>query len=74
MVTLEKGQCGLCAHFGENKSDEPQLIQIRTKAEAPQDYVLECGHPRHATLNLQVTPISSCAGFTAVDEAQAASA
>lgn len=74
MVTVEKGQCGLCAHFGENKQDEPQLIQIRTKHEAPEDYVLQCGHPSHAPLNLQVTAISGCAGFTVAEEAQAASA
>jgi hypothetical protein len=74
MVAVQEGQCGLCAHFGENNNDEPRLIQIRTKHEAPQDFVLECGHPRHAPLHLQVTPISGCDGFTPADETQAASA
>lgn len=74
MTDVKAGQCGLCAHFGENKTDEPQLIQIRTKHEAPEDYVLECGHPRHAPLHLQVTAISGCDGFTPADQAQAASA
>jgi hypothetical protein len=25
--------------------------------------VEECGHPQHASLHLQVTPISGCQGF-----------
>ena len=75
MATLAKGQCGLLrAHFGDNAQDEPRLIQIRTKHEAPEDFVLECGHPSHTPLHLQVTPISGCAGFTAAEEAHAASA
>lgn len=71
MLKVEPGQCGLCAHFGENKSDEPQLIQIRMKHEAPEDYVVPCGHPTHAPLKLEVTPISSCAGYTPVEEVAA---
>ena len=27
------------------------------------DLIEECGHPRHASLNLKVTPISGCDGF-----------
>lgn len=71
MQKVQDGQCGLCAHFGENKKDEPQIIQIRTKHEAPEDYVSDCGHPRHAPLHLVVTPISGCDGFTPADGVQA---
>jgi hypothetical protein len=63
MKHVEEGQCGLCAHFGEGHADEPKLVQIRTKHEAPEDLVEECGHPKHAALNLMVTPISGCDGF-----------
>lgn len=62
MQQVEMGQCGLCSHFGEN-SNEPQIFQIRTKHEAPENFVSDCGHPQHATLDLKVTPISGCAGF-----------
>jgi hypothetical protein len=64
MHAIHEGQCGLCAHFGENHSDEPKLVQIRLKGEAPEDLVEECGHPKHADLHLKVTPISGCDGFT----------
>lgn len=67
MQQVNDGQCGLCTHFGENKRDEPQLIQIRTKHEAPEDFVQECGHPRLAPLHLLVTPISGCDGFAPVE-------
>ena len=63
MLSVHEGQCGLCAHFGEHHNDRPQLVQIRTSKQAPEDLVDECGHPRHATLHLVVTPISGCEGF-----------
>jgi hypothetical protein len=63
MKHVEEGQCGLCAHFGEDHPGEHQLVQIRQAHEAPEDFVEECGHPRHASLNLKVTPISGCDGF-----------
>jgi hypothetical protein len=31
--------------------------------EAPDDLLDDCGHPRHASLHLKVTPISGCDGF-----------
>jgi len=65
MVKVQTGQCGLCVHFGERQSAQPQLIQIRTKHEAPESFVTECGHPQHAPLHLMVTAISGCAGFQA---------
>jgi len=64
MLRLSDGQCGLCAHFGENSGDEDKLVQIRIQGEAPEDLVEPCGHPDNAPLKLQVTPISGCNGFT----------
>jgi hypothetical protein len=64
MKQIQFGQCGLCSHFGENKpAEQPKLVQIRTSRQAPEDLVEECGHPRHASLHLVVTPISGCQGF-----------
>lgn len=70
MQHVEVGQCGLCTHFGENRQD-PQIIQIRSKHEAPEDFVSDCGHPQHSALDLKVTPISGCTGFEQATEAQA---
>ena len=63
MQTVQDGQCGLCAHFGEQRAETPQLLQIRTRHEAPEQYVDDCGHPRHAALHLRVTATSGCDGF-----------
>ena len=62
MQEVHDGQCGLCAHFGETHPSGEKLVQIRTYREAPEDLVDECGHPRHASLHLRVTPISGCDG------------
>jgi hypothetical protein len=62
MVNVQSGQCGLCSHFGENKT-EPQIFQIRTKKEAAETFTAACGHPRHEPLNLLVTANSGCSGF-----------
>ena len=63
MQHIHEGQCGLCAHFGEHHQANQELIQIRVNHEAPEDVIDECGHPRHASLHLMVTPISGCDGF-----------
>ena len=63
MTHVEDGQCGLCVHFGEEHPEQDKLVQIRTTHEAPEDFVDECDHPKHAALNLMVTPISRCDGF-----------
>jgi hypothetical protein len=63
MQHIHEGQCGLCAHFGEHHQAKQELIQIRVNHEAPEDIIDECGHPRHASLHLMVTPISGCDGF-----------
>ena len=70
MQQVEYGQCGLCTHFGDNKQDV-QIIQIRTKHEAPEDYTAPCDLPQHAELNLMVTPISGGTGFEPADDLQA---
>ena len=63
MKEIHEGQCGLCAHFGESHTRDERLVQIRVSHDGPEDLVDECGHPRHASLNLRVTPISGCDGF-----------
>ena len=64
MQEVHEGQCGLCVHFGEPHDNEaPQLHQIHVSHEAPEDLVDDCGHPKHASLHLKVTPISGCDGF-----------
>ena len=65
MQHVHDGQCGLCSHFGETHSATEKIVQIRTTKEAPETLVDECGHPRHASLHLVVTPISGCNGFEA---------
>ena len=64
MLKLSDGNCGLCEHFGGEHSDEPRLVQLRVNGQGPEDMIEPCGHPEHRSLNLQVTPISGCAGFT----------
>lgn len=63
MQAVQEGQCGLCAHFGEDHPGDHQLVRIRRQHEAPETLVEECGHPRHASLHLRVTPISGCQGY-----------
>jgi len=63
MTHLENGQCGLCVHFGETHSATAQLTQIRERHEASEKLLDDCGHPKHASLHLKVTPISGCDGF-----------
>jgi hypothetical protein len=66
MISLHDGQCGLCTHFGEShQSTDQKLTQIRSSKSAPEDFLDDCGHPRHSSLHLKVTPISGCDGFQA---------
>jgi hypothetical protein len=62
MVHVKEGQCGLCAHFGEHHKSET-LVQIRRTRQASETFVDDCGHPKHASLNLHVTPTAGCDGF-----------
>ncbi len=63
MIKLSKGQCGMCAHFGEQHPADKKLVQMRVKGEAPEGYTDDCGHPKHADLHLRVTANSGCDGF-----------
>ena len=71
MQHVHDGQCGLCTHFGESNSRAEKLVQIRVSHEAPETLIDECGHPRHASLHLRVTPISGCEGFESASLARA---
>ena len=63
MQTLHNGQCGLCNHFGELHAQTPLLVSIHSTKNAEPTLLDECGHPKHASLHLKVTPISGCDGF-----------
>jgi len=63
MLQVHDGQCGVCAHFGETHPATSQLSQIRTKHEAPETFIDDCGHPGNVSLHLKVTPISRRDGF-----------
>ena len=63
MLQVHDGQCGLCMHFGEHHTQKQELVQIRSTHKAPESFVDECDHPKHAALHLMVTPISGCDGF-----------
>ena len=63
MLNIQDGQCGLCAHFGEHHQADAELVQIRTSHQADEKVVEPCGLPKHASLQLMVTPTSSCTGF-----------
>lgn len=65
MTPVQEGQCGLCAHFGENHAGDHDygLLQIRKEHVAPETFLDDCGHPKHAALHLKVSPISGCDGF-----------
>ncbi len=70
MLSFNDGQCGMCAHFGEHHQNDQQLVQIRTKQQAPETLREECGHPRHAPLHLVVTANSGCDGFEPANTVQ----
>lgn len=63
MSEVHDGQCGLCIHFGEDHKKSPQLVSILSSHKAPDTLLDECGHPKHASLHLKVTPLSGCDGF-----------
>lgn len=71
MLQVQDGQCGMCTHFGENTNDQPQLIQIRLKGEAPENLVEPCGLPENEVLDLKVTATSGCKGFEPAERPQA---
>ena len=63
MLQVNDGQCGLCLHFGEHHATQTDLIQLRAERAASEQMIDQCAHPKHASLHLKVTPISSCDGF-----------
>lgn len=62
-MQVSTGQCGLCTHFGENHAKTDALVTILTSKQAEPSLLDDCGHPKHASLHLKVTPISGCDGF-----------
>ena len=69
MQAVHSGQCGLCTHFGETHPPNHVLVTILTSKKADESLLDTCGHPKHATLHLKVTPISGCDGFHAAAQA-----
>jgi hypothetical protein len=69
MEAVHAGQCGLCTHFGETHASNSALVTILKSHEAPLNMLDECGHPKHASLHLKVTPISGCDGFAPAAQA-----
>ena len=69
MQIVHDGQCGLCTHFGEQHPKTDVLVTILSSHKADEAVLDECGHPRHASLHLKVTPISGCDGFQAAAQA-----
>ena len=63
MSAINDGQCGLCTHFGESHKSSETLVAILSSHQAPDTFIDECGHPKHAPLHLKVTPVSGCDGF-----------
>jgi len=66
MLQVHEGQCGLCSHFGEDHTPNGILTKIRSSKEAKEDFIDDCGHPRHSSLHLKVTAVSGCDGFEPV--------
>lgn len=65
MISLHSGQCGLCSHFGEgDQAMKEKLVQIHSSRQAPEDFLDNCGHPKHSGLHLKVTAMSGCDGFS----------
>jgi hypothetical protein len=69
MQAVHDGQCGLCSHFGEQHATEQILVSILASKKADESILDECGHPKHASLHLKVTPISGCDGFVPAAQA-----
>ena len=63
MANISDGQCGRCAHYGEDHAPNEQIVQMRINGIAPDGYIDSCGHPNNAGLHLKVTPTSGCDGF-----------
>lgn len=62
-MQVQDGQCGLCTHFGETHAKSNVLVTIVSSKQAEPSLLDDCGHPKHASLHLKVSPISGCDGF-----------
>ena len=71
MLAIHEGQCGLCVHFGEGHPSDKKLKEVRVSHKASETLLEECGHPKHASLHLLVTPMSGCDGFKPAARSQA---
>ena len=69
MQAIHDGQCGACGHFGEHHKTAAALVTILKTHKGDELLLDECGHPKHASLHLKVTPISGCDGFVAAAQA-----
>jgi len=65
MIHVDMGNVDFAPTSGRHHGGA-QLMEIRKNHEASETLVDECGHPRHASLHLKVTPISGCDGFEEV--------
>ncbi|MEM8756938.1 MAG: hypothetical protein AAGF47_04055 [Planctomycetota bacterium] len=63
MISIHDGQCGKCAHFGDDSGDE-RLVQVRVRGQAPEDLVESCGHPTLSAAELRVAANSTCSNYT----------
>lgn len=68
-MQVQTGQCGLCGHFGETHAKSDALVSIMSSKQAEATLLDECGHPKHASLHLKVSPISGCDGFVPAAQA-----
>jgi hypothetical protein len=66
MLHVHEGQCGLCSHYGEEHALNGILTQIRSSQEAAEDFIDDCGHPKHSSLHLKVSAVSGCDGYEPV--------
>ena len=68
MITFSNGQCGTCAHFG-NDIPEAKLVQIRVSQESSDEVVGGCDHPSNSNLHLRVAVVGSCDGYSPANAA-----
>ena len=56
------GQCGSCAHFG-NELPQEKLVQVRVNLDDSADVIAGCGAPSNASLHLKVSALGSCDAY-----------
>ena len=55
--------CGTCSHFGSEIPEE-KLVQIRVNPGAETPQVASCDLPKHASMHLKVSAVSSCDAYS----------